>query len=130
MRRLLYFTASVFLCGLAVGQTTPEPAAGGELEAAVHALGLALNTGGVYYLVFLILKWKRKLRIESPQFIPIIAISAGPLLNYAAVLIANSVGIAIDFSPAIAALSGPAAVTLDQIYRQRQKAHPRAKLLF
>ncbi len=125
MKNLYLFFAFILFCSFGFAQEGAAVANGGvSLEAALHALGLALNTGGVYMLVFLILKWRPKLKETAPQYIPMIAIIAGPALNAAAVFVSQAAGIDIDFSPVIAALAGPSAVTIDQLYRQKRKAKP------
>ncbi len=120
--RYLILVLLVFFPGIAAGQEAPAPA---ELElgaAALQALGLAINTGGVYLLVFLVLKWRPVLKKRAPHFIPMIAIVAGPLLNLLAAFGTELIGYPIDFSPLIGVMGGTGAVAVDQIYRQRRKA--------
>ena len=86
------------------------------------ALAMALNTGGVFFLVNLINKWKPKLRERAPQWIPILAMISGPILNAAAALLTEALGYPIDFSLLIGAFGGTAAVTFDQVRKQRRRA--------
>ena len=112
------FVFVLMLSGLGLGAAD----AGADVMAAcMTALGLALNAGGVWFLVFLVNKYRPMLRKKAPHWIPLIAIVAGPLLNALAALVLQYAGVEIDFSMLIAALAGTGAVTLDQMGRQFKK---------
>ena len=101
-------------------QVAPPPVDLGV--AGLIALAMALNTGGVFFLVNAVNKWKPKLRERAPQWIPLIAMVSGPLLNGAAALLTDALGYPIDFSLLIGAFGGTAAVTFDQVRKQRRRA--------
>lgn len=101
-------------------QVEPPPV---DLGAAgLIALAMALNTGGVFFLVNAVNKWKPKLRERAPQWIPILALMSGPLVNAAGAALSNAFNYPVDFSPLIGALGGTAAVTFDQVRKQRRRA--------
>ena len=91
-------------------------------SAAYTALAMAINAGGVFYLVSLITRLLPALRNRAPQCIPIIAALSGPLLNLAGAALSDLFGYPIDFSPIIGAFGGTAAVAVHQIRTQRRRA--------
>lgn len=127
----LTFVFILMLSTIAFGQVgAAEFAGNGDVATAgLQALALAFNAGGVWFLVFLVNKYRPKLREHAPHWIPVIAMLAGPILNAIATLILNEAGIAVDFSPLIAALAGTGAVALDQVGRQYRK-RPRSGNVF
>lgn len=119
---LLVLLVLVLVSRIASGQEEAPPA---EVElgaAALQALGMAINTGGVYLLVFLLLKWRPVLKEKRPHWIPVLAIIAGPLLNALAAFGTELLGVGLDFSPLIGVIGGTGAVAIDQLYRQKKKA--------
>lgn len=123
---LLFFMAAALFAQEVSGE---ELQAGAEVaEAALQALGLALNAGGVWFLVFLVNKYRPLLREKAPHWIPIIAMLAGPLLNAFAAVLLQYAGMEIDFSPLIAALAGTSAIAFDQVGRQYRKRFKPSRL--
>ncbi len=111
----LVFAAAVF------AQEVPLEA-GVDLGASgLTALAMAINTGGVFFLVNLITSFAPTLRRRAPQWIPIIAMASGPLLNVAGAALSEALGHPIDFSPIIGAFGGSAAVVVHQFRTQRRR---------
>ena len=116
----MHFVLLVLPLAFVLLQVEPPPV---DLGAAgLIALAMALNTGGVFFLVNAVNKWKPRLRERAPQWIPIIAMLSGPLLNAAGVFLSNALGYPIDFSLLIGSFGGTAAVTFDQVRKQRRRA--------
>ena len=120
--RLILFTVVFFLSltAAAFAQDAPPPIDLGAVG--LIALAMALNTGGVFFLVNAVNKWKPKLRERAPQWIPMIAMLSGPLLNGAGALLGDVFNYPFDFSPLIGAFGGTAAVAFDQVRKQRRRA--------
>lgn len=115
----LAMSGLLFATGVAFAQGV-DPAADTAATLGV-ALGMMVNTGGVFLLVFMVNKILPELRKKSPQFIPLIALVAGPLLNLAASAIGGFLGYEIDFSPVIGAFGGAGAVAAHQVHKQRRR---------
>lgn len=86
---------------------------------------MAINTGGVFFLVNRITSFAPTLRQKRPQWIPIIAIAAGPLINIAGASLSELVGHPIDFSPIVGAFGGSAAVVVHQVRTQARRSRTR-----
>ena len=118
--RLILFAFFTLLAAPAFAQGDPPPIDLGAVG--LIALAMALNTGGVFFLVNAVNKWKPKLRERAPQWIPMIAMLSGPLLNGAGALLGDVFNYPFDFSPLIGAFGGTAAVAFDQVRKQRRRA--------
>lgn len=90
-------------------------------SAALTALAMALNAGGVFFLVFWVNRAWPAIRKRNPQWVPVIALTAGPALNALAVFLSEIFGHPIDFSPVAAAFAGPGAISAHQLWKQRRK---------
>lgn len=120
------FVFVLMLAAVAVGQNSElelaEAGGADIMAAALTAIGLAFNAGGVWFLVFLVNRYRPMLRKKAPHWIPLLSILSAPILNGLAALILQYAGIEVDFSLVIGALAGTGAVAFDQIYRQKRKA--------
>ncbi len=118
--RLILFAFFTLIATTAFAQDAPLPV--DLAEVGLIALAMALNTGGVFFLVNAVNKWKPKLREKAPQWIPMIAMMSGPILNGAGALLGDVFNYPFDFSPLIGAFGGTAAVAFDQVRKQRRRA--------
>ena len=121
---IVWFGVFVFV-GTCFAQSSEVPAAAGMGAAGLTALAMTINTGGVFFLVNLITSMAPALRRRAPQWIPIIAMASGPLLNAAGAVLSDAFGYPIDFSPVIGAFGGTAAVAAHQFGTQRRRARTR-----
>ena len=135
-RLVLLFT---LLPTLALAQ---EAGGGADLDlrtSALQALGFAINAAGVWFLVRLVVAYMPYLRERVPHVIPLIALMAGPLLNFAGAALSSMLLVTIDFAPLIDALGGTpefsmhagliggaGAVVGDQFRTQRKRAKAHA----
>ncbi len=121
--RQLIFLAVLFLSFSATAFTQGDPVDVGA--AGFTALAMAVNTAGVFYLVNLITAFTPTLRRRAPQWIPILAMASGPVLNVAGAALSEALGHPIDFSPIIGAFGGSAAVVVHQFRTQRRRFRTR-----
>ena len=110
MRITIGWFVCLVLVATCFAQESPSPEeAAGMGAAGLTALAMALNTGGVFFLVNLITSLVPTLRVRAPQWIPILAMLSGPLLNAAGAALSDALGYPIDFSPLVGAFGGTTA---------------------
>jgi hypothetical protein len=97
------------------GPTMPGPVGWTDVIAAT------INIVGVMAAVKAITLWLPALRERSPMLVPLLAMAAGPALAWGQGVLAAWLGLPIDLSPIVGALSGGSAVAVHQIYNQHQR---------
>jgi len=108
-----------------------EPPPVDLVTSGLMAIGMALQAGGVWFLVQLVKAKAPALRQSAPQWIPVLALVLAPALDFLASALSGVLLHPIDLTPVVQAfnsvldgfnpLTGALVAASDQFFRQRAK---------